>query len=70
MTYDVDLLINGEIVPGDGDAVEVLNPATGKLICSVTEASASQVDAAVRSAVEAFPAFSAMTPGGEVRPVA
>jgi len=63
MTYDTDLLINGEIVAGDGDAIDVLNPATGKKICSVAEASATQVDAAVRSATEAFPAFSAMTPG-------
>jgi aminobutyraldehyde dehydrogenase len=60
---DTKLLINGQIVDGDGDAVAVLNPATGVEITGVKEATAEQVDAAVRSNHEAFNAFAARTPG-------
>ena len=63
MTYQTQFLINGDIVAGDGEAVPVINPATGQTICSVTEASPQQVDAAVHAAHEAFPAFAARTPG-------
>ena len=63
MTYQTKFLINGDIVAGDGEAVPVINPATGATICSVAEASPEQVDAAVRAAQEAFPAFAARTPG-------
>jgi len=57
------LLINGELVEGDGDALEILNPATGAPICTVAEASAEQVDAAVRGAEEAFESYRMTTPG-------
>ena len=60
---DTKLLINGEIVDGDGEAVAVLNPATGAEITGVKEATAEQVDAAVRGNHEAFNAFAARTPG-------
>ncbi|MCE2517915.1 MAG: gamma-aminobutyraldehyde dehydrogenase [Alphaproteobacteria bacterium] len=63
MAYDTKFLINGELVDGTGDAVAVVNPATGEEICAIKEASADQVDAAVRASNEAFPAFAAMTPG-------
>ena len=63
MTYQTKFLINGDIVAGDGEAVPVINPATGATICSIAEASSEQVDAAVRAAQEAFPAFAARTPG-------
>ena len=63
MTYQTQFLINGDIVAGDGEAVPVINPATGQTICNVTEASPQQVDAAVHAAHEAFPAFAARTPG-------
>ena len=45
---DTKLLINGEIVDGGGDAVAVLNPATGAEIVGIREATTEQVDAAVR----------------------
>ncbi|MEK9860912.1 MAG: aldehyde dehydrogenase family protein, partial [Alphaproteobacteria bacterium] len=54
MTYDKKFLINGELVDGIGDAIPVLNPATGKEICSINEATPEQVDAAVRASQEAF----------------
>jgi aminobutyraldehyde dehydrogenase len=64
MTYDTKFLINGTLTEGNGDAVPVLNPATGETICIINEAEADQTDAAVRASKEAFAAFSAMTPGG------
>ena len=63
MTYQTKFLINGEIVSGNGTAVSVINPATGRTICDVNEATPEQVDAAVRAAHEAFPTFAARTPG-------
>ena len=62
MSFDTKFLINGALVAGGGDAIPVLNPATGEAICAINEAEADQVDAAVRAANEAFPAFAAMTP--------
>ena len=63
MSFETKFLINGEIVTGEGEAVPVLNPATGEEICSIKEASPAQIDAAVRAANEAFPSFAAKTPG-------
>ena len=63
MTYETKFLINGELVDGAGEAVPVLNPATGAEICAINEASHEQVDAAVRASHEAFPSFAAKTPG-------
>jgi aminobutyraldehyde dehydrogenase len=47
------LLINGNLVAGEGSVERVLDPATGKSIAEVPEASRSQVDAAVAAAEEA-----------------
>lgn len=63
MAFDTKFLINGELVDGNGDAVAVLNPATGEEICAIKEAGHDQVDAAVRASHEAFNAFAAKTPG-------
>jgi len=51
------LLIDGELVDGAGEALAVLNPATGEEIGKVAEASPEQVDAAVRSSEAAFETF-------------
>jgi aminobutyraldehyde dehydrogenase len=56
------LLINGRLVAGQGSVEEVLNPATGKVIARIAEASAGQVDAAVKAAEKAFPAWSQTAP--------
>ncbi len=56
------MLINGEMVEGTGEALEVLNPATGEVVGTVKEASAAQIEAAVRSSAEAFKTFSSTTP--------
>ncbi len=62
MNMMTNLLINGELVPGAGDAVTVSNPSTGAPICDIASADGEQVEAAVRAAKEAFPAFAATTP--------
>ncbi len=41
-----EMLIDGEMVDGSGEALAILNPATGFQICQVAEASEEQVDAA------------------------
>jgi aminobutyraldehyde dehydrogenase len=56
------LLINGKLVEGKGEPQRVLDPATGKAIVSVNEASASQVKAAVAAAAGAFDSWSATVP--------
>jgi len=48
------LLINGKLVTGGGTVEQVLNPATGKVLAKVAEASREQVDAAVKAAAAAF----------------
>ncbi len=48
------LLINGELVNGEGEKQPVYNPATGDVLLEIAEASAEQVDAAVRAADAAF----------------
>src|SRR5258705_12548015 len=50
------LLINGSLVPGEGQSQNVLDPATGKPIAQVAEASGAQVEAAVAAAEGAFDA--------------
>lgn len=57
------LLINGELVAGAGEALDILDPATGEAVVSVPEASEEQVDAAVRAADEAFDGWAHTTPG-------
>jgi aminobutyraldehyde dehydrogenase len=56
------LLINGALVAGQGTDEPVLDPATGKTIATVREASAQQVDAAVKAAAGAFGQWSQTTP--------
>ncbi|KJK05212.1 MULTISPECIES: gamma-aminobutyraldehyde dehydrogenase [Pseudomonas] len=56
------LLINGQLVAGEGDALAVLNPALGSVLVEINEASEAQVDAAVRAADHAFDSWSQTTP--------
>jgi aminobutyraldehyde dehydrogenase len=59
---DTRLLIGGELVTGEGPAEEVLDPATGRLLARVPEASEAQVQAAVAAAEAAFPAWGRTPP--------
>lgn len=56
------LLINGELVCGEGEKQPVYNPATGKVLLEIAEASPAQVDAAVRAADRAFSEWGQTTP--------
>jgi aminobutyraldehyde dehydrogenase len=56
------LLIDGGLVQGEGPAEQVLDPATGRSIAQVPEASAAQVNAAVAAAERAAPAWAQVVP--------
>jgi aminobutyraldehyde dehydrogenase len=56
------LLINGQLVVGDGPAQAVLNPALGNVLVEINEASEAQVDTAVRAADAAFASWSQTAP--------
>jgi aminobutyraldehyde dehydrogenase len=56
------LLVNGKLIKGNGDDLGVLDPATGKVIAHVHEASEEQITKAVQSAAKAFPAWAATVP--------
>ncbi|MDD0975349.1 gamma-aminobutyraldehyde dehydrogenase [Pseudomonas fontis] len=56
------LLIDGELVQGNGLAEPILNPATGEVLARIAEASAEQVEAAILAAHRAFSGWSRTTP--------
>ena len=56
------LLINGALVGGEGTVERVLDPATGKCIAEVAEASRAQLDAAVSAAEAAGPGWAQTVP--------
>jgi len=56
------LLINGQLVQGEGPAQAVFNPALGRVLVEINEASEAQVDAAVRAADAAFENWSQTAP--------
>jgi len=56
------LLINGQLVAGEGAAQAVLNPSLGTELVTIHEASEAQVDAAVRAADAAFDSWSQTAP--------
>jgi aminobutyraldehyde dehydrogenase len=56
------LTIDGEAVEGAGPVFDIVNPINGTVIASIAQATAGQVDAAVRAAAVAQPAWAALTP--------
>ena len=56
------LLINGKLTAGGGKVEDVLNPATGKVLARVAEASREQVNAAVAAADAAFEGWARTPP--------
>ncbi len=56
------LLIGDATVSGEGAAEKILDPATGKVIAEVGEASAEQVARAARAAQAAFPGWARTVP--------
>ncbi|MBH3429345.1 gamma-aminobutyraldehyde dehydrogenase [Pseudomonas alkylphenolica] len=56
------LLIDGELVNGNGLAEPILNPATGAVLAHIPEASTEQVETAILAAHRAFASWSRTTP--------
>lgn len=56
------MLINGQLVAGEGPVWTVLDPATGSALAQIGEASEAQVDSAVRAADSAFASWSQTSP--------
>ncbi|MCG8709137.1 aminobutyraldehyde dehydrogenase [Brenneria sp. 4F2] len=56
------LLIDGQQVAGQGEALAVFNPASGERIASIAQADLQQVDAAVKAADAAFTQWGKTTP--------
>lgn len=56
------LLINGQLVAGEGESLAVLNPALGTTLVEIAEATPAQVDIAVRAADAAFEGWSQTAP--------
>ena len=55
---DFRLLINGRLVKGTS-TLDVINPATGRILTAAPRADQAQLDQAVAAAKTAFPAWSA-----------
>ncbi len=55
-------LINGELVAGAGEALPVIDPATGESVVTINEASPEQIAAAAASNEAAFDSWSRTTP--------
>ena len=58
----MDFLVGERFVTGEGPGETIIEPATGATIATIAEASGPQVDAAVRAADAAFPAWSRTPP--------
>ncbi len=56
------LLIDGDLEPGRGDGLAVLNPRTGAMLDTVAEADPGQIERAVAAASTAFEEWSRTTP--------
>ena len=56
------LLINGQLVAGEGEKLAILNPSLGTTLVEIAEATPAQVDAAVLAADAAFDSWSQTAP--------
>ncbi|MER3555400.1 MAG: gamma-aminobutyraldehyde dehydrogenase [Meiothermus sp.] len=56
------MLVGGEFVTGEGQPLDILNPATGETLLKLPEASVEQVKSAVAAAEKAFDTWSQTTP--------
>ncbi|WP_280286009.1 gamma-aminobutyraldehyde dehydrogenase [Pseudomonas sp. BN415] len=61
-TLHTELLIDGQLVIGEGLAEPIINPASGETLVAIAEASSEQLQAAVTAANRAFPRWSRTTP--------
>jgi lactaldehyde dehydrogenase / glycolaldehyde dehydrogenase len=60
--YATELLVDGQLVSGSGDARTVINPTTGGPLAKVPDASAEDADRALLAADRAWPEWAARTP--------
>ncbi|AEF54420.1 gamma-aminobutyraldehyde dehydrogenase [Marinomonas posidonica] len=56
------LLINGQLVLGKGQPIDIHNPTTGQVLTSIAEATPDQVNEAIEAAENAFRTWSLTTP--------
>ena len=61
-TLHTTLLIDGQLVAGEGMAEPIINPTTGETIVSIADGSIDQVEQAIAAAHRAFPAWARTTP--------
>ncbi|MFC4863627.1 gamma-aminobutyraldehyde dehydrogenase [Pseudomonas sp. MAHUQ-62] len=61
-TLHTELLIDGQLVIGEGLAEPIINPASGEVLVTITEASIEQVEVAITAANRAFASWSRTTP--------
>ncbi|HSV53923.1 MAG TPA: gamma-aminobutyraldehyde dehydrogenase, partial [Burkholderiaceae bacterium] len=54
ISFPTELLIDHQLVKGQGPAEPIINPATGEVLCEVAEASPEQVSRAVLAASRAY----------------
>ncbi|HTE41406.1 MAG TPA: aldehyde dehydrogenase family protein [Steroidobacteraceae bacterium] len=59
-THKFDMVINGKLTPGAA-TLDVINPATGKVLMTCARANQAQVEEAIAAAKAAFPAWSKKT---------
>lgn len=62
LQFPAEMLIDHQLVSGEGAEEIILNPSTGEPLCSVREASCEQVARAVSAASRAWDAWSQTTP--------
>ncbi len=62
ISFPTDLLIDQQLVKGEGPAEPIINPSTGDVLCEVPEATPEQVSRAVSAASRAFDSWSQTTP--------
>ncbi len=60
--FATNLLIGGHLIEGEGIPETIVNPATGRVLAEVREASVEQVAAAIKAASDAFESWSLTTP--------
>ena len=63
LAFPTELLIDHQLVAGEGAEEPILNPASGEVLCRVREASPEQVARAVSAASRAWATWSQTTPG-------
>lgn len=62
VSFPTELLIDHQLVKGQGAGEPIMNPATGEVLCEVAEASPEQVNRAVLAAGRAYESWSQTTP--------